>query len=76
MVYRSTMTRPGGSRVGTGMEVAFQQDNGGTRLTILQPGVVAVDGRGKSTGNWAGILGRLGGLGRVIAAVVTGRDGP
>jgi len=55
------------------MEVALQEDNGGTRLTILQPGVVAVDGRGKSTGNWASILD---GLGRVVAARLTGRDRP
>jgi hypothetical protein len=73
MVFGSTMTRPDGSRVDTGVEVAFQQDSGGMRLTSPRRGVVTVAGRGESTGKWASILD---GLGRVVAARVTGMDRP
>ncbi len=70
---RSTMIRPDGSRVATGMEVAVEQEHGGTRLTILHRGGVTVDGREQFAGSWASILD---GLGRVVAARVTGMDGP
>lgn len=73
MVCRSTMTRPNGSWVDTGMEAAFQKENGERRLTILVRGAVTVDGQGAFAGGWAGILG---GLGRVLAAVVAGMDRP
>jgi hypothetical protein len=73
MLYRSTATRPNGSWVDTGVEVAVEQENGGRRLTILKRGIVTIDGQGEYAGGWASILD---GLGRVVAARVTGTDHP
>jgi uncharacterized protein YndB with AHSA1/START domain len=71
LVYASTMTMPDGSRIDTDMEVIFQPESGGTRLTIIQRGFPAPPLRDEFAGGWASILGRLGGV--VAAREVTGR---
>jgi len=67
LVYASTMRMPDGSTIDTGMEVIFQPEDGGTRLTIIQRGFPTPRLRDEFTGGWAGILD---GLGRVVAARV------
>jgi uncharacterized protein YndB with AHSA1/START domain len=69
LVYTSTMTLPDGSSLDTSMEVTFTDDNGRTRLTILQRGFQTPESREEFTGGWASILD---GLGRVVAARVAG----
>jgi uncharacterized protein YndB with AHSA1/START domain len=71
LVYASTMTMPDGSRIDTNMEVIFQPESGGTRLTIIQRGFPTPPLRDEFAGGWASILGRLGGV--VAAREVTGR---
>jgi uncharacterized protein YndB with AHSA1/START domain len=65
LVYASTMTMPDGSTIDTGMEVSFQPEDGGTRLTIIQRGFPTARLRDEFEGGWASILD---GLGRVVAA--------
>jgi uncharacterized protein YndB with AHSA1/START domain len=65
LVYASTMTMPDGSRVDTGMQVTFEEERGGTRVTIIQRGFVTPQLRDDFTSGWASILD---GLGRVVAA--------
>ena len=65
LVYASTMTMPDGTKIDTGMEVTFQPEHGGTRLTIVQRGFPTARLRDEFEGGWAGILD---GLGRVVAA--------
>ena len=65
LVYASTMTMPDGTRIDTDMEVTFQPDDGGTRLTIIQRGFPTPRLRGEFEGGWAGILDALG---RVVTA--------
>jgi uncharacterized protein YndB with AHSA1/START domain len=67
LVYTSTMRMPDGSRIDTGMEVTFEQEQGGTRLTILQRGFPTPERRDEFAGGWPSILD---GLGRVAAARV------
>ena len=71
LVYRSTMTMPDGSSVDTGMEVIFQEQDGRTRLTIVQSGFPTAEVRDEFAGGWASILD---GLGRAVAARVTDRS--
>jgi uncharacterized protein YndB with AHSA1/START domain len=65
LVYASTMTMPDGSTIDTGMEVTFQPEDGGTRLTIIQRGFPTARLRDEFEGGWASILD---GLGRVVTA--------
>jgi uncharacterized protein YndB with AHSA1/START domain len=65
LVYASTMTMPDGSTIDTGMEVTFQPEDGGTRLTIIQRGFPIARLRDEFEGGWASILD---GLGRVVTA--------
>jgi uncharacterized protein YndB with AHSA1/START domain len=65
LVYASTMTMPDGSTIHTAMEVVFQPEHGGTRLTIIQRGFPTPRYRDEFAGGWAGILD---GLGRVVSA--------
>jgi uncharacterized protein YndB with AHSA1/START domain len=69
LVYRSTMRLPGGATVDTVMEVTFEQEQGGTRLTVRQRGFPAAEVRDEFADGWGGILD---GLGRVVAARVAG----
>jgi uncharacterized protein YndB with AHSA1/START domain len=63
LVYASTMTMPDGSTLDTHLQVTFEQEGGGTRLTILQRGFPTPGLRDEFAGGWAGILD---GLGRVV----------
>jgi uncharacterized protein YndB with AHSA1/START domain len=69
LAYRSRMTLPDGSVVDTGMEVTFEEEDGGTRLTILQRGFPNPARRDEFANGWPSILD---GLGRVVAARITG----
>ena len=69
LVYRSTMTMPDGSRVHTGMQVTFEEEDGRTRLTIVQRGFATAAARDEFAGGWPGILD---GLRRVVAARTAG----
>ena len=65
LVYASTMVTPDGSRIDTSLEVTFEEEGGGTRLTIVQRGFPIPQLRDEFAGGWAGILD---GLGRVVSA--------
>jgi uncharacterized protein YndB with AHSA1/START domain len=65
LVYTSTMTMPDGSSLDTRTQVAFDDDNGQTRLTIVQSGFPTAGLRDEFLDGWRGILD---GLGRVVAA--------
>ena len=66
LVYRSTMTMPDGSSVGTRTHVTFEQMSGGkTRVTVVQSGFPSAGRRDQFTDGWGGILG---GLARAVAA--------
>ncbi len=71
LVYRSTMTMPDGSALDTGMEVTFVEEDGRTRLTIVQSGFPTAATRDEFTSGWGSILD---GLGRVVAARVADRS--
>ena len=67
LVYASTMTLPDGSSVDTHMQVTFEEEDGRTRLTILQRGFPTPQLRDDFAGGWPSILD---GLGRVVSARV------
>jgi len=69
LVYSSTMTMPDGSSLDTDMQVTFEEDNGGIRMTIVQRGFPTAQARDGFADGWPSILD---GLGRVVAARVTG----
>jgi uncharacterized protein YndB with AHSA1/START domain len=69
LVYTSSMRLPDGSIVDTAMQVTFEEDDGGTRVTIVQSGFATTERRDEFASGWAMILDELG---RVIAARVTG----
>jgi uncharacterized protein YndB with AHSA1/START domain len=69
LVYTSTMRMPDGSTVDTGMQVTFEEENGRTRMTLVQSGFRTSALRDDFEGGWASILD---GLGRVVAARVGG----
>jgi len=71
LVYSSTMTMPDGSSVDTDMEVTFVEEDGRTRLTIVQSGFPTAEVRDEFAGGWPSILD---GLGRVVAARVKDRS--
>lgn len=45
--------------MGTGMEAAFEEENGGTRVTIVQRGFPAAELRDEFLDGWRAILGTL-----------------
>jgi uncharacterized protein YndB with AHSA1/START domain len=59
LVYASTMAMPDGSSIDTGMEVTFEEEDGGTRLTIVQSGFPTPERRDEFAGGWSSILDRL-----------------
>jgi uncharacterized protein YndB with AHSA1/START domain len=65
------MTTPDGSSVDTSMEVTFQEQDGGTRMTVVQRGFPTAEVRDEFADGWLSILD---GLGRVVAARVTERS--
>ncbi len=65
LVYTSTMRMPNGSTIDTETEVTFDEDDGGTRLTIVQRGFPTAEVRDDFSGGWGSIID---GLGRVVAA--------
>jgi uncharacterized protein YndB with AHSA1/START domain len=67
LVYASTMTMPDGSSLDTRMQVIFEEEDGGTRLTIVQSGFPSPQLRDDFAGGWASILD---GLGRVVSGRV------
>ena len=69
LVYTSSMRLPDGSIVDTAMQVTFEEDDGGTRVTIVQSGFPDAARRDEFGGGWAMILDELG---RVVTARVTG----
>jgi uncharacterized protein YndB with AHSA1/START domain len=64
LVYASTMTMPDGSSIDTRMQVTFEEEGGGSRLTIVQSGFPSPQLRDDFTGGWASILD---GLARIVA---------
>jgi uncharacterized protein YndB with AHSA1/START domain len=69
LVYTSTMTMPDGSSVDTGMEVTFEEDDGRTRMTIVQSGFPTAELRDGFAEGWPSILD---GLGRVVSSRAAG----
>jgi uncharacterized protein YndB with AHSA1/START domain len=67
--YASTMTLPDGSSVDTHMRVTFEEEDGRTRMTIIQRGFPTLRLRDDFAGGWPSILD---GLGRVVSARVGG----
>ena len=67
--YASTMTLPDGSSVDTHMQVTFEEEDGRTRMTIIQRGFPTLKLRDDFAGGWPSILD---GLGRVVSARVGG----
>jgi uncharacterized protein YndB with AHSA1/START domain len=68
LVYTSTMRLPDGSSVDTGMQVTFEEEDGRTRVTIVQRGFPTAERRDEFAGGWASILDELR---RVVAARAT-----
>jgi uncharacterized protein YndB with AHSA1/START domain len=69
LVYTSTMRMPDGSSVDTVLQVTFEAEGDGTRITIAQSGFPTAERRDEFADGWASILDALG---RVITARVTG----
>ena len=67
LVYASTMTMPDGSSVATHLEVTFAEEDGRTRLTIVQRGFPTPELLDEFASGWPSILD---GLGRVVSARV------
>ena len=66
LVFRSTMTMPDGSSVGTRTQVTFEETaTGQTRVTVAQSGFPSAGRRDEFADGWSGILD---GLARVVAA--------
>jgi uncharacterized protein YndB with AHSA1/START domain len=63
------MRMPDGSSVDTVMQVTFEAEGDGTRITIAQSGLPTAERRDEFADGWASILDALG---RVITARVTG----
>lgn len=69
LVYTSMMKAPDGSSIDTGMQVTFEEEDGMTRMTIIQSGFSTAERRDEFAGGWASILDELG---RVVTEKVTG----
>jgi uncharacterized protein YndB with AHSA1/START domain len=61
---------PDGSSFDTGMQVSFQEQDGGTRMTILHTGFPSAQLRDEHRDGWPGFLDRLE---RVVRARVAER---
>jgi uncharacterized protein YndB with AHSA1/START domain len=68
LVYTSTMTMPDGASIDTRMQVTFEEQDGRTRMTLIQRGFPTPERRDEFESGWASILD---GLGRVVSARVT-----
>ena len=68
LFYTSMMRTPDGSSIDTGMQVTFEEEDGKTRMTIIQIGFSTAERRDEFAGGWASILDELG---RVVLARVT-----
>jgi len=62
LVFSSTMTMPDGSSIDTDIQVTFAEENGGTRMTLVQRGFPAAEVRDDFTSGWGTIVDRLGPL--------------
>jgi uncharacterized protein YndB with AHSA1/START domain len=60
LVYTSTMTMPSGSSLDTRTQVGFDEDDGRTRVTIVQSGFATAELRDEFLDGWRGILDALG----------------
>jgi uncharacterized protein YndB with AHSA1/START domain len=60
LVYTSTMTMPSGSSLDTRTQVSFDEDDGRTRVTIVQSGFATAELRDEFLDGWRGILDALG----------------
>jgi uncharacterized protein YndB with AHSA1/START domain len=69
LVYTSTVTMPDGSSFDTGMDVSFEVQDGGTRMTILHTDFPSAELRDDHQGGWPGFLDRLE---RVVNARIAG----
>lgn len=69
LAYASSMRLPDGSTVDTDVLVTFEEEDGATRLTIVQRGFPTAALRDDFAGGWPSILD---GLGRVAAARAQG----
>ncbi len=69
LVYTSTMRLQDGSSFDTSVEVTFEEEDGKTRLTIVQRGFPTAERRDEFVGGWASILDELR---RVVTARVMG----
>jgi uncharacterized protein YndB with AHSA1/START domain len=69
LAYASTMKMPDGTSIDTEMEVTFADENGKTRMTILQSGFPTAELRDGFGDGWASILD---GLERAVRARVAG----
>jgi uncharacterized protein YndB with AHSA1/START domain len=69
LVFRSTMEMPDGSTIHTHVRVTFDQENGKTRIRIVQRGFPGSELRDGFRGGWKSILE---GLERVVGARVGG----
>jgi uncharacterized protein YndB with AHSA1/START domain len=69
LAYASSMRLPDGSTVDTDVLVTFEEEDGATRLTIVQRGFPMAALRDDFAGGWPSILD---GLGRVAAARAPG----
>lgn len=56
LVYRSTMVLPSGSSLDTRMQVTFESEDGGTRMTIVQSGFPTAEMRDEYGSGWLSIL--------------------
>jgi len=64
LVYTSTMRLPDGSSLETRVQVTFAEEDGGTRLTLVQSGFPTAARRDEFASGWPSILDALG---RVVA---------
>jgi uncharacterized protein YndB with AHSA1/START domain len=60
LVWTSTMTMPSGSSLDTRTQVSFDEDDGRTRVTIVQSGFATAELRDEFLDGWRGILDALG----------------
>lgn len=59
LLFDSSMTMPDGSILDTVIEVIFEEQNGGTRMLVVQTGFPTSKLRDEFEGGWTGILDAL-----------------
>jgi uncharacterized protein YndB with AHSA1/START domain len=69
LLYRSTMTMPDGSSFDTDVVATFVDEEGRTRMTLVQSGFPRAELSAEFTDGWAGILDELA---RVVGTRVSG----